>query len=132
MKKFKSISFAERGYGYFPYLIVRLRAGLYQQIPIHRSGIENPYLEGLFLEENEIENKHNYELACKKVFKTYWQEQMDAGTPKDVCLVLNRSEAYYLSPEGVCNLNSIPSGGWLYSINDELIQEDGNHFNYPL
>ena len=69
MKKFKSISFAERGYGYFPYLIVRLRAGLYQQIPIHRKGIENSHLEGLFLEENEIKNKHTYELACKKVFK---------------------------------------------------------------
>ena len=79
MKKFKSISFMEKGYGHFPYLIIRIRAGLYQQIPIHRTGIENELLEGLFINCDEIIDTNHYKLACKEVLERYWQEQKDKG-----------------------------------------------------
>jgi hypothetical protein len=132
MKKFKSISFMEKGYGHFPYLIIRIRAGLYQQIPIHRTGIENELLEGLFINCKEIIDTNHYKLSCKEVLERYWQEQKDKGTPKDVCLVLNSQEAHYLSKKGERNIGVIPSGGWLYSLNDELIQEEGEHYLYKL
>jgi hypothetical protein len=47
-------------------------------------------------------------------------------------LVLNSQEAYYLSKKGERNIGVIPSGGWLYSLNDELIQEEGEHYLYKL
>ena len=104
MKKFRSISFMEKGYGHFPYLIIRIRAGLYQQIPIHRTGIENELLEGLFMNCDEIIDTNHYKLSCKEVLERYWQEQKDKGTPKDVCLVLNSQEAHYLSKKGERNI----------------------------
>ena len=132
MKKFKSISFMEKGYGHFPYLIIRIRAGLYQQIPIHRTDLKNEPLEGLFINCKKIIDYNHYKIACKEVLENYWHEQKDKGTPKDVCLVLNSQEGHYISKLGEYNLSTIPSGGWLYSVNDELIQEEGEHYLYKL
>ncbi|MFC2148761.1 hypothetical protein ACFLR9_09360 [Bacteroidota bacterium] len=133
MKSFKTTHFLEKGYGHFPYIIVRIRSGLYKQIPIHRRIRELMGFEGVFVTYEEDLSVHNYEEMCKKLFRQYWRHHLDKGSPVDACLVMNSREGYYLSKEGEVTTGPIPSGGWLYSVNEELIEMEGaEHYIFRL
>lgn len=36
MRRSENLAYIEKGYGFFPYLIIRKRSGIYFQLPIHR------------------------------------------------------------------------------------------------
>ena len=89
--------YQHKGYGRFPYVIQRLRNGLYKQIPIHIEENSSKRAEGLFLSPEALSEATTFEAACKTRFRSFWlQSSAKAKTPINACLVFNPQEAYYL------------------------------------
>ena len=122
-----------KGYGRFPYVIQRLRAGLYKQIPIHIEENSSKRAEGLFLSPEALAEAATFEAACKIRFRSFWlQSSAKAKTPINACLVFNPQEAYYLDEKCEGTTGPIPAGGWLYAMDGKtLISEEGAHYLEP-
>lgn len=98
------------GYGVFPYVIWRVSAGTYIQIPI----------------ANGHERTTKYLMAKTKKLK----EQIEALIAKNckLCLVFGANEAYYFANEIVTFSESIPWGGVLLSKDGAEMIIEGNHY----
>ena len=132
MKSFKTTRFLEKGYGHFPYIIVRIRSGLYKQIPIHRRTRDLLPFEGIFVDCERESYGAGFEDLCKQLFHHFWRTELAHGKPTDACLVFSYKEGHYISKEGDITLGAIPSGGWLYSAEGELMQMGGEHYLYKI
>lgn len=128
MKKAFKHSFFERGYGQFPYIIIRQHPNLYLQIPLHSQSCRDLNLDGIYISDLDILQTKNFDEACKLRFHKLWSAENRRGGPVDMCLVLNSHTGYYISKNGMISETSIPSGGLLLSMDDSFIQMNGEHY----
>lgn len=120
--KLLDLIYVHKGYGRFPYIIERVRSGLYKQIPIHIESRCSKSSEGLFLSDTDIDAAENFDEACKNRFRKFWIEESAKGEhPIRACLVFNPEQAYYLDEKCEGSLGPIPIGGWLLSMDGKSI-----------
>ena len=144
-------NFYERGYGRFPYIILKETFGVYRQIPILQLQQIDTNLEGVFLEKLDFDSKEQYESECIQVLikilnntpvlikKSMIKKEnriIIGGTPKksEGCLVLSEDEGIYgtkeLSKDVVLERsNCIPTGGQFINLLDEEMKfKNGQHY----
>jgi hypothetical protein len=137
--------FASKGYGIFPYIIIREISGMYCQIPIHFSLQELLEKEGVLVNRSEDEGDDSIEDNCVSTLKSIIKSEpvitikrnskenwIFSGNRKiEGCVVFSPKRAIYLDSEG--NLkeesDSIPSGGCLITMCGETIISGGHHYN---
>ena len=130
MKNKTSINrFLYRGYGQFPYIIMRFRGSIYKQIPLFRAGIDNKHLEGLEIWSDWEVKYPSYKKTCQRQAELFLVGHAEGGPFLDICMVFNSSEGYYINRRGETKTKkTIPSGGKLYTMSNELMQEGGQHY----
>jgi hypothetical protein len=128
MKKTIKKEFLKKGYGQFPYIIIRQFPTMYLQIPLHDERQKNLKLDGIYISDMDRLQTKDFDEACKLRLHKLWSEQYKKGHPVDMCLVLNATIGYYISKEGKITEDSVPSGGILLSMDDSFIQINGDHF----
>ena len=128
MKKTIKKEFLKKGYGQFPYIIIRQFPTLYLQIPLHSKSQDNLNLDGIYISDLDIQQSKNFDEACKLRFHKLWLEENNKDRSVDMCLVLNANTGYFISKEGKITEDSIPSGGMLRSLDNTFIQVNGEHY----
>lgn len=128
----------KKGYGNFPYIIERLRSGLYRQIPILFDSNESNKIElGLkfvFSKEQTEISREDLILIHKDSLVKYTKNYKNELEEKDlmdkrICLVLGPKKGIYFEPNNqIVESNSIPRGGWLLGENNERVTESENHY----
>lgn len=137
--------FASKGYGVFPYIIIREMSGMYRQIPIHLSIKELLEREGLLVNLSEDESEDSIEEKCIDdlrriiksepviIIKRNTEENWIFSSNRKIegCVVFSPKRAIYLDSEGniKSESESIPSGGSLISLCDETIITNSQHYN---
>jgi hypothetical protein len=137
--------FASKGYGLFPYIIIREMSGMYRQIPIHFSLEELLEREGVLVNQFEDESDDNVEEKCIDTLNSIIKSEpviiIKRNTKKnwifssnrkiEGCVVFSPKRAIYLDSEGKikCESKSIPWGGSLISICGETIITNSQHYN---
>ena len=137
--------FASKGYGVFPYIIIREMSGMYRQIPIHFSLQELLFKEGVLVNQTEVEREVCIEGKCistlKRIIKsesviTFKQNAernwIFSGDRKiEGCVVFSPKRAIYLDSIGNIKSvsESIPWGGSLVSMCGETIITSNQHYN---
>ena len=128
----------KKGYGKFPYLIDRISAGIYRQIPIvftHEEDYTNiigfrlniPKSQLIINSEDLIYIYKSSLINLTKEYKKYL-EKRDLKE-KRICLVISPKEGIFFEPSNeIKYLNSIPSGGWLLGIDKEKVTEGNLHY----
>ena len=137
--------FASRGYGVFPYIIIREMSGMYRQIPIHFSLQELLEREGVLVNLYDEEGDDTTKEKCLSILRSIIKSEpvitikrnteenwIFSGVRKiEGCVVFSPKRAIYLDSEG--NLkeesDSIPSGGFLIAMCGETIISGGKHYN---
>ena len=128
------------GYGTFPYIILKVGYAVYMQIPIQinapRVDIEQypgTYLDGLFEEaiaryavDKDFE-LHELLLQHCRDWKRKTEFYSKEKTVK-ICLVTGPDRAHYFQNDEELVHSSIPSGGTLLSIRNEVIAMNIPHF----
>ena len=128
----------KKGYGKFPYIIERLRSGLYRQIPILFDSNESNKIElGLkfvFSKEQTEISREDLILIHKDSLVKYTKNYKNELEEKDlmdkrICLVLGPKKGVYFEPNNeIIESNSIPKGGWLLGVNNEKVTESELHY----
>ena len=137
--------FASKGYGVFPYIIIREMSGMYRQIPIHFSLQELLEKEGVLVNRPEVEGDDSIEDNCVSTLNSIIKSEpvitikrnskedwVFSGNRKlEGCLVFSPKRAVYFDSKG--NLKeeseSIPWGGCLITMCGETIISGGHHYN---
>ena len=128
MEKTIKKEFLKKGYGQFPYIIIRQFPTLYLQIPLHDESQENLNLDGIYISDWDKLQTKDFDEACKLRLHKLYSKEDKKGNPIDMCLVLNANTGYYISKEGKISYDSIPSGGILIAMDDSFIQMNGEHY----
>jgi hypothetical protein len=130
MRRSENLAHIEKGYGFFPYLIIRKRSGIYFQLPIHRHFKDILHLEGITWPDQNYNSAEEYEETLINHITAFWERNTKGSNTifQNMCLVINENKGYYFSGDGTTKFASIPSGGWLYTFESELIQTKGEHF----
>ena len=128
------------GYGTFPYLILRMQPAVYMQIPIQinapRVDIEQypgTYLDGVSEEAisryavDKDSELHQLLLQHSRDWKRKTEVYSKEKTIK-LCLVTGPDRAHYFQNDEELAHHSIPSGGTLLSIRNEIIAMNVPHF----
>lgn len=136
MKNSKQIF--KKGYGNFPYIIERIRSGLFKQIPITLESRESINIElGLKFAISKEQTKIEYESlilihknSLVNFTKKYKKELEEKEfIEKRICLVLGPKNCIYFEPNNeVKESSSIPKGGWLLGINNDKVTESELHY----
>ena len=137
--------FESKGYGVFPYIIIREMSGIYRQIPIHFSLQELLDREGVLVNQSEDEADDIVEERCvdtlKRIIKSEpvisikrnnKEKWIFSGNRKiEGCVVFSPNKAIYLDSIGniKSESESIPRGGSLVSMCDEIITVNDKHYN---
>ena len=137
--------FASKGYGLFPYIIIREMSGMYRQIPIHFSLEEILEREGVLVNQFEDESDDNVEEKCidalRRVIKSEPLITIKRNTEEnwifsgdrkiEGCVVFSPKRAIYLDSGGniKSESESIPWGGTLVSMCGETIITSDQHYN---
>ena len=137
--------FASKGYGLFPYIIIREMSGMYRQIPIHFSLQELLEREGVLVNLSEDESEDSIEEKCiddlRRIIKSEpviiikrntEENWIFSGNRKiEGCVVFSPKRAIYLDSGGniKSESESIPWGGTLVSICGETIITNSQHYN---
>ena len=133
MKKTINSSYLERGYGQFPYILIRNFPAIYTQIPLHSEDLKPLKLEGFYVSNELSNNTKDYNAACRILFLDYWLTEFKKGNVHDMCLVLNKKSALYISKKANINFcETIPYGGSLQAMDNTLILLNGDHYIYDL
>ena len=117
-----------RGYGQFPYVIVRLYSTYYMQMPIHFVSEKKKGLKGIKVltdAENFIENfPYLIEVASN------YKKDLDAKNNLNhrLCVVVGKDQAYYFEEDEIRFNTSIPSGGTLVNSEQKIIAMAHDHF----
>ena len=138
--------FTSKGYGVFPYIIIREMSGMYRQIPIHFSLEELLEREGVLVNPFEDESDDNVEERCINTLNSIIKSEpviiikrnteenwIFSGNRKiEGCVVFSPKRAIYLDSGGnvKSESESIPWGGTLVSICGEIIITSDQHFNF--
>jgi hypothetical protein len=117
-----------RGYGQFPYVIVRLYSTFYMQMPIHFVSDKKEGLKGIIVKsdtENFIDN-FPYLIEVASEFK----RSLDTKNNRNhrLCVVIGKKQAYYFEEDKIRFNASIPSGGTLVNSEQEVIAMAHEHF----
>jgi len=141
----KEREFYERGYGKFPYILIRVGSGLYKQVPIHFGNSNKSSLEGYFIDEDDF-SPDQYKSICRNALKEVLEDEncvhnlprpkdnmifhLESSEPKKSGCVVTSSDYCVYSTNGDFNeSDSLPWGGTLLSLANEIMEfEDGNHF----
>ena len=128
----------KKGYGRFPYIIERLRSGLYKQIPIEFTAFDSEECElgvslAIKIEHSVISREdliliHKDSLVnlTKRIKEKLENLEM---TDKRICLVLGPKKGVYFEPNNeIIESNSIPKAGWLLGVNNEKVTESELHY----
>ena len=136
MKNSKQIF--KKGYGNFPYIIERLRSGLYKQIPIVFTTFDSEECElGVSLaikNEHSVISREDLILIHKDSLVNFTKRLKDKlenleMVDKRMCLVLGPKKGIYFEPNNeIVESNSIPKGGWLLGENNERVTESEYHY----
>ena len=133
MKKTIDTSYLEKGYGQFPYILIRQFPAIYTQIPLHSEDLKSLKLEGFYVTDELLEHAKDYDAACRILFLDYWLTKFKKGIAHDMCLVMNKKSALYISKKANINLvETIPYGGSLQAMDNSLICLNGDHYIYNL
>jgi len=138
----KQQKYLEKGYGTFPYFIVRIRSGLYKQIPIHFKEKDLDSKEGVYVELKPESTIDEIQERCLMTLIKVLEGSPDIRTSGDLylrapgdsrrlngCLVLEPDTALYINEYGEVTESSIPWGGTLVSIGNHWLEfTDGNHY----
>lgn len=136
--------FTSKGYGVFPYIIIREMSGMYRQIPVHFLIEELTTKEGVLVELSRNESHEEIQDKCVEILRKIVNSEnvissedgkkdkwVTVGEVKrEGCVVLNPSSAVYLNCEGeiIGRIQKIPWGGTLISMNGETISQSQSHF----
>jgi hypothetical protein len=134
-----TVSKFPKGYGIFPYIIVRVGNCLFKQIPIHLNPISNDKEEfpGVHLnnvERDEINSIGNGEESflhyclLNKAKEVKYELEEESNKPVRLCLVEDEKTAYYFEGDKVLSSTSIPSHGVLLCRNNGLIAMAVKHY----
>jgi len=136
----KQLHYLEKGYGAFPYFIIRITGGLYKQIPIHFNQRELCSKEGVFVAVSETDLIEDIEKEClitlakilaydKEIIASGDLYLGDPRTHRRLtgCLVLEPERAIYIREDNEVIEGSIPWGGTLVSIENETIKFPMSH-----
>ena len=131
------LRYLEKGYGAFPYFIIRITSGLYKQIPIHFKQSELSSKEGVFVAIDEGSSFEEVESRCLNTLVKILDGDTDLISSGDFnlrgnltgCLVLEPERAVYLGLNREVTEGSIPWGGTLVSMNNEFLKFPlSNHY----
>ena len=135
MKRFNPFPENEyrRGFGIFPYLIIRYFSGYYSQLPIRF--FEDKYKEDPSV---ELDFKGSFRITASRYLMDDPIEPIslmkdilkDVGdrTKLKVCLVLNPKKAYYYYEGSIEESESIPAGGILVDYHLRPIGTEVKHY----
>lgn len=131
-----------KGFGIFPYVIVRIFSTIYMQIPIHLFGEigqqsyeEYPGIQIYNLPEDVISEPHRQKMkSCHEKLILLTQEIQDTikhhrNQIFRVCLVLHKDWCYFFEEKEIKESDSIPEGGILLNEGFEIIAMHKQHFN---
>lgn len=137
--------FTSKGYGVFPYIIIREMSGMYRQVPIHFTLEELIIKEGVLVNQSEDESDDTIEANCINTLKKIVRSQdvitikrntkdswiFSGNRKKEGCVVFSPKRAVYLDPEGNLKEESerIPWGGCLVSMCGETIITSNKHYD---
>ena len=129
------------GYGQFPYLIIRMQAAVYMQIPIQleapepgaakKPGILIPNISAEQLAEYAI----NLDSAVHELLVLHfrmWKQKTEfynKGRKIECCLVEAPDRGYYFKEKEEVKSSSIPHGGSLLSTTSDVIAMNVPHFS---
>lgn len=129
----------KKDYGKFPYIIERLTSGVYRQIPIvfdtDKSNKNVFGIKFIISEKHSVIKIEDLILLHKDslvdLTKNYKKElEAKEKRKKRICLVLGPKMAIYFEDEDeIIESNSIPSGGWLWGMENETITESKCHYD---
>ena len=117
-----------RGYGQFPYVIVRLYSMFFMQMPIHFVSEKKEGLKGIIVKsdaENFIDNfPYLIEVAAD------YKRSLDAKSNRNhrLCVVVGKDQAYYFEEDQIRFNASIPFGGTLVNSDQQVIAMGQSHF----
>ena len=138
--------FASKGYGVFPYIIIREMSGIYRQVPISFSFPELLKKEGVLVNLTEDESDTAIKEACVETLRkmittkqviTVNRNSKDnwifvGNQKREGCVVFDPNYAIYVDSDGkvISKTNNIPSGGTLISMCGETITRNDRHYNF--
>ncbi len=128
----------KKGYGKFPYIILKTGYAIYMQIPIHFNthgdfiNFPGTNLDGISEELlAEYENDKTSELHDRLIAHCKWvKNKMETEKNREarICLVEGPEIAYFFEVEEVNFTNSIPYGGTLVTQQNDIIAMNANHY----
>lgn len=118
-----------RGYGTFPYVILRITGGVYMQFPIHFYEEKNPEKPGLRVRVDSLTNeKQNFSSLFNVVRQFHQQINRQDVKALKMCLVLAPYVAYFFEDNAFAFSDEIPEGGSLIDSNYKVLALNSPHF----
>ena len=128
----------KKGYGKFPYIILKTGYAIFMQIPIHFN-TNGDYVNFPGTNLNDIseelladyENDKTSELHDRLIEHCKWvKAKMEADKNREakICLVEGPEIAYYFDGDEINYTNSIPSGGTSVTQQNSILTMNTNHY----
>ncbi len=125
-----SSEFIKKGYGQFPYVIIRMHHAIYMQIPIHFEENKRGNFPGIHINMHDEQRKEVlYQCLIPSIINFKTQIDQKSQKPHRLCLVLNKNQAYYFEDDLIKFKTSIPRGGTLVDSNKQFIAMSSNHYS---
>jgi hypothetical protein len=127
-----------KGYGLFPYIIVKRGCALYMQIPIHFNAygdvINYPgtHINGISdAEIADYQKDKSVALHDRIIEHCKWIKHMVEAKVKEqckICLVESPNTAYYFEGDTISFDSCIPSGGTLFTQDNKVLAMNIEHY----
>lgn len=117
-----------KGYGQFPYVIVRMHYAIYMQMPIHFISEKKEGLRGIMVHSESANLIDNFPYLIE--IAADYKRSLDAKNNRNhrLCVVLGEEQAYYFEEDQIRFSTSIPSGGTLVNAQKQVIAMGAPHF----
>ena len=137
-----ALIFKKKGYGKFPYIIMRVKHGIYIQIPIHllkkdeKVDIINQPGTQIHVDEDTLSKSKEEQIASLHDRLIHHTKLVKAKTENErdflfgYCLVEGKEKAYYFKNGNINYNKSIPTGGKLLTQENEIIAWNHPHYWY--
>ncbi len=116
-----SKSYADQGFGRFPYVVIRLHYGIYMQFPIHFVKERKEGLLGISIKTESSDPKEQQASLLDAIAKFKSQIDEQKKRPHRLCVVLSEEQAYYFEEDGIKFSHSIPMGGTLLNSQQDFL-----------
>lgn len=117
-----------RGYGKFPYLIVRMHYAIYMQMPIHFISEKKEGLRGIFVKSDAENFNDNFPYLIEVAADYKRNLDIKNNRHHRLCVVVGKDQAYYFEEDEIRFSTSIPSGGTLVNSEQQIIAMAHEHF----